>query len=112
MLNETIYRQLAASMPAPRLRQMYALCVDDVRQRIRSMRQLAAAHAATAFIRQAHAIKGGCGMLGATELYTLAAQLEADGLEAAATSGTEEVNSLDEFAAACDRLERILGSRV
>jgi CheY-like chemotaxis protein/HPt (histidine-containing phosphotransfer) domain-containing protein len=112
VLNETIYRQLAASMPAPRLRQMYALCVDDVRQRIRSMRQLAAAHDATAFIRQAHAIKGGCGMLGATELYTLAAQLEADGLEAAATSGTEEVNSLDEFAAACDRLERILGSRV
>ena len=112
VLNETIYRQLAASMPAPRLRQMYALCVDDVRQRIHSMRQLAAAHDAIAFVRQAHAIKGGCGMLGATELYTLAAQLEADGLEAAATSGTEEVNSLDEFAAACDRLERILGSRV
>ncbi len=112
VLNETIYRQLAASMPAPQLRQMYALCVDDARQRIHSMRQLAAVRDATAFVRQAHAIKGGCGMLGATELHTLAARLEAGGLEAAATSGTEEVNSLDELTAACDRLERILGSRV
>jgi CheY-like chemotaxis protein len=111
VLNETIHRQLAASMPAPQLRQMYQMCVDDVRQRIRSMRQLAAARDATAFVSQAHAIKGGCGMLGATELHTLAARLEAGGLEAAATSGTEEVNSLDELTAACDRLERILGSR-
>jgi CheY-like chemotaxis protein len=112
VLNETIYRQLAASMPAPRLRQMYQMCVDDVRQRIHSMRQLAAARDATAFVRQAHAIKGGCGMLGATELHTLAARLEAHGLQAAETPGADEVNSLDEFAAACDRLERILGSRV
>jgi DNA-binding response OmpR family regulator/HPt (histidine-containing phosphotransfer) domain-containing protein len=112
VLNQTIYRQLAASMPAPQLHQMYALCVDDARGRIRSMRQLAASRDAAAFVRQAHAIKGGCGMLGATELHALAAQLEADGLEAAATSGTDEVNSLDELTAACDRLERILGSRV
>jgi HPt (histidine-containing phosphotransfer) domain-containing protein len=112
VLNETIYRQLAASMSAQQLHQMYALCLSDASKRIHSMRQLAAAHDAIAFVRQAHAIKGGCGMLGATELHQMAAQLEADGLEAADTTGVDEVNSLDELTAACDRLERILGSRV
>ena len=112
VLNQTIYRQLAASMPVPQLHQMYALCLSDARKRIHSMRQLVAAHDAIAFVRHAHAIKGGCGMLGATELHTLAGQLEAGGIEAAATSGADEVNSLDELTAACDRLERILGSRV
>jgi CheY-like chemotaxis protein len=112
VLNETIYRQLAASMPVPQLHQMYALCLNDTRKRIHSMRQLAASRDAEQFVRQAHAIKGGCGMLGATELHRMAAQLEARGLEAAETTGAEEVNSLDELSAACDRLERILGSRV
>jgi CheY-like chemotaxis protein/HPt (histidine-containing phosphotransfer) domain-containing protein len=112
VLNETIYRQLAASMPVPQLHQMYALCLNDTRKRIHSMRQLTASRDAEQFVRQAHAIKGGCGMLGATELHRMAAQLEARGLEAAETTGAEEVNSLDELSAACDRLERILGSRV
>jgi CheY-like chemotaxis protein/HPt (histidine-containing phosphotransfer) domain-containing protein len=112
VLNETIYRQLAASMPVLQLHQMYALCVDDARERIRSMRQLAASRDAEQFVRQAHAIKGGCGMLGATELHQMAAQFEARGLQAAGTPGADDVNSLDELNAACDRLERILGSRV
>jgi HPt (histidine-containing phosphotransfer) domain-containing protein len=99
-------------MPVPQLHQMYALCLNDTRKRIHSMRQLTASRDAAAFVRQAHAIKGGCGMLGATELHRMAAQLEARGLEAAETTGAEEVNSLDELSAACDRLERILGSRV
>jgi len=72
------------------------------------MRQLAASRDGAQFVRQAHAIKGGCGMLGATELHRMASELEARGLEAAGA----EVNSLDELSAACDRLERILGSRV
>jgi CheY-like chemotaxis protein/HPt (histidine-containing phosphotransfer) domain-containing protein len=112
VLNETIYRQLAASMPAPQLHQMFALCLTDTRKRIHSMRQLAASRDGEQFVRQAHAIKGGCGMLGATELHRMAAQLETRGLEAAGTAQADEVNSLDELSAACDRLERILGSRV
>jgi CheY-like chemotaxis protein len=112
VLNETIYRQLAASMPAPQLHQMYSLCLTDARKRIHSMRQLAASRDAEQFVRQAHAIKGGCGMLGANELYRMATQLEARGMQAAGTTRAEEVNSLDELSAACDRLERILGSRV
>jgi CheY-like chemotaxis protein/HPt (histidine-containing phosphotransfer) domain-containing protein len=110
ILNETIYGQLARSLPIPQLKEMYAMCLNDARRRIAGMRTSAAEHDSAAFIREAHAIKGGCGMLGATELHRLAAELETHGL---ASSGrtTEDVNSLDELSAACDRLERMLGSR-
>jgi len=99
-------------MPAPQLHQMYAMCLNDTRARITSMRQLAAARDGVQFVRQAHAIKGSCGMLGATELYRMAAELEANGRKSAAAEGVKAVNSLDELSSACDRLERILRSRV
>jgi HPt (histidine-containing phosphotransfer) domain-containing protein len=111
VLNEKIYRQLAGSMPAKQLREMYAMCLDDARKRIAVMRSLAAAHNGAQFVRQAHAIKGSCGMLGAAELYGMAARLEGRGLDPTAAQEAKEVNSLDELAAACDRLERMLGSR-
>ena len=58
--------------------------------------------------RVAHAIKGACGMMGATELRGLAEAIEAVGL----SRGTvEAVGTLDRFLAACERLEDILGSR-
>jgi CheY-like chemotaxis protein/HPt (histidine-containing phosphotransfer) domain-containing protein len=111
VLNEEVYQRLAASMPAPQLRQLYAMCLNDVRARIASMRRLAEARDGAAFVREAHSIKGGCGMLGAAELHRMAAELESNGLEAAAAEGMQAVNSLDELTNACDRLERILGSR-
>ncbi|HUD23019.1 MAG TPA: response regulator [Acidobacteriaceae bacterium] len=112
VLNEDTYQQLAASMPAAQLLQMYAMCLNDVRTRITTMRRLVAAHDGPAFVREAHSIKGGCGMLGAVELYRIAAEMESVGLEAATVEGVQAVNSLDELTYACDRLERILGSRV
>ena len=111
VLNDKIFQQLADSMPAEQLRQLYSMCVNDARARIATMRTLAATDDDAKFVREAHAIKGGCGMLGATELHGMAAALEKNGLETVAPSG-QEVNSLDELAAACDRLERMLGSRV
>jgi CheY-like chemotaxis protein/HPt (histidine-containing phosphotransfer) domain-containing protein len=111
-LDERIYRQLAETVPVGQLRQMYGMCVKDARDRIAAMRGLAAKGDAAQFVRQAHSIKGGCGMLGATELYTMAARLEKSGIGAAGLRGAGGVNPLDELAAACDRLERILISRV
>jgi CheY-like chemotaxis protein/HPt (histidine-containing phosphotransfer) domain-containing protein len=111
VLNEKIYRQLAAAVPAKQLQEMYTMCVNDARARIATMRRLAEARDGAQFMREAHALKGGCGMLGATELHGMAAELESNGLEAAAP-GEPKVNSLDDLTAACDRLERMLGSRV
>jgi CheY-like chemotaxis protein len=110
-LDERIYKQLTEAMPAPQLHQMYAMCMKDARDRIATMRALAAERDGAQFIRQAHSIKGGCGMLGATQIYGMAARLESSGLAAAGLEGAQGVNPLDELAAACDRLERILGSR-
>jgi HPt (histidine-containing phosphotransfer) domain-containing protein len=112
VLDETIYRQLAGSMPTKQLHQMYEMCVADVRKRITLMRTLMAAHDEAQFEREAHAIKGGCGMLGATQLHAMAAELERDGFAAGAPGAAPEVNFLDELSDACDRLERMLGSRV
>jgi CheY-like chemotaxis protein/HPt (histidine-containing phosphotransfer) domain-containing protein len=116
VLNQKTYRRIAASMPAPKVHEMYALCVADARKRIALMRKLAVEHNAALFVREAHAIKGSSGMLGATELRTLAASLELRGLDLSGSEpeqdiNSQEVNSLDELSAACDRLERILGSR-
>jgi len=104
VLDEEIYRKLVSSMPAPQLKEMYSMCVNDARARIASMGSSAAAQDSGQFIREAHAIKGSCGMLGATEMHRIAAGLETSGL-------APGVNSLDELSAACDRLERMLGSR-
>jgi CheY-like chemotaxis protein len=111
-LDERIYKHLNDAMPGQQLQQMYAMCVKDARDRIAAMRGLVAERDGAQFVREAHAIKGGCGMLGATEIYGMAARLETSGLDAAGLEGAQGVNPLDELIAACDRLERILGSRV
>jgi CheY-like chemotaxis protein/HPt (histidine-containing phosphotransfer) domain-containing protein len=111
ILDERIYQQLRETVPSPQLEQMYLLCLDDVRKRLDSMRRSAAEGDSDQFVRQAHAIKGGCGMLGARELYLLAARAEKQGLPTSALTGNAGVNPLDELAAACDRLQRILGTR-
>lgn len=112
VLNEAIFQRLTHTMPAEQLLEMYSMCLKDARRRIASMRALAAEHDSAQFVREAHAIKGGCGMLGATELHRMAAELEGHGLEAGPDGPQKDVNSLDELSAACDRLERMLGSRV
>jgi CheY-like chemotaxis protein/HPt (histidine-containing phosphotransfer) domain-containing protein len=112
VLNEKIYQQLAGSMPPQQLLEMYSMCLNDARDRIAGMRKLAAANDQTHFRREAHAIKGGCGMLGATELHAMAAALESGSLEPDAATEDQGVNSLDELSDACDRLERMLRSRV
>jgi HPt (histidine-containing phosphotransfer) domain-containing protein len=109
-MNASIYDQLSRAMPGPQLKEMYTLCINDARERIQRMRGAAEEHDSARFTRDAHAIKGSAGMLGATELHTRASELETQGLpEPGRTS--DAVNSLDELSAACDRLERMLGTR-
>src|SRR6185312_1167142 len=107
ILDEIIYGQLASAMPAKQLHEMYAMCLNDARARIANMRSLAAEHDDAQFMREAHAIKGSGGMLGATEMHRIAAVLEKRGPDAAGSA----VNSLDELAHACDQLERMLSAR-
>lgn len=105
LLNETIYKKLAASMRRDRLQQLYALCLEDIGARIARMRQTASNKEDAAFRRDAHAIRGGAGMVGAVELQMLAQNLEEGGIKA------NHVASLDELIFACERLRLILLAR-
>jgi len=104
-LDEAVYDKLAASMRRERLDQLYEVCLEDVEDRIARMRQAASDKDSAAFRREAHALKGGAGLVGATELQTLSGSLEEYGLRA------NHVASLDELVLACNRLHRILRAR-
>jgi CheY-like chemotaxis protein len=102
-LDEGVYQKLAGAMGRERLEQLYALCLSDAEMRIGLMRQAASSGDDAAYRREAHAIKGGCGMVGATELQTLAMSMEEHGL-----GNANHVATLAEFMLACERLRRIL----
>jgi CheY-like chemotaxis protein len=74
----------------------------DTEERITRMRQFASSGEDACFRKEAHAIKGSAGMVGAIEIQKLAATFEEDGPRA------NHVSSLDELMVACNRLSRIL----
>jgi CheY-like chemotaxis protein/HPt (histidine-containing phosphotransfer) domain-containing protein len=102
VLNGVVYEKLAGSMPRSRLEQLYALCLTDAENRIAAMRKAASEGDDDAYRKGAHAIRGGCGMVGAIELQSLATSMEERGLR------DDHIASLDEFILACERLRRIL----
>src|SRR5260370_14240635 len=97
VLDEVVYSKLAGSMRRPQLKQLYTLCLADAESRLATMRQAASGDDDAAYKREAHAIKGGCGMVGALELQTLATSMEERGLS------DDHVASLKEFVVTCER---------
>lgn len=103
VLDDNVFARLAASIPATQLRELYDLTLEDVGSRLERM-QASLEQGDLATVRsEAHAIKGSCGMVGATELYALAASAE---------RGTDAGTlPLADFPAACERLKRMLNGR-
>jgi CheY-like chemotaxis protein len=99
VLNETTYAKLSAAMGAS-LPQFHAMILDDTLARIERMRAAVASRDEENFVREAHTIKGSCGMLGATELQVLAERVE--------TGGLADSSLLHDFGPAVERLRRIL----
>lgn len=106
VLDQAIYNKLAASMRKERLKELYQLCIADVEERIPRMMQSASYNDGVAFRKDAHAIKGSAGMLGAIELQSRAALLEESGIDA-----NHIASLVDELRVACSRLRRILVAR-
>jgi HPt (histidine-containing phosphotransfer) domain-containing protein len=104
-LDLTTYGKLAASMKPAQLNKLYDLCLADTDKRVAVMRQAAVDGDDPTYKREAHAIKGSCGMVGAIELQTLATSMEKHGL-----SG-DHVASLKEFIVASERLKGMLIAR-
>jgi HPt (histidine-containing phosphotransfer) domain-containing protein len=101
-LDEAVVAPLAAAMPSGQLAALYALSLSDTRKRVAAMRQSLAAGNDGAFRGEAHAIKGGAVMLGASAVAELARQMEETGISADAPG------LLDDLIAAITRLEGIL----
>jgi CheY-like chemotaxis protein/HPt (histidine-containing phosphotransfer) domain-containing protein len=100
VLDQSIFAALSKQLPAAKLRELYQLTLDDARRRIALIATAEAAHDRDTVHREAHAIKGGAGMVGATELHRLAARAE--------TGSPADTPPLADFLAACQRLERML----
>jgi len=108
VLDEEIYRRLAAMMPVAQLRELYRITVEDVLQRVLRMRDARERGDMEEYRAEAHAIKGGCGMVGASELSGLATVAERS-----VAGGSERDNpSLADFDAACTRLQGMLDARI
>ncbi len=105
-LNPDVYNAFRTSMSHEQLAQLYAMSLDDADRRIGLMRQALRDGDDGAYRRAAHAIKGGCGMVGAQELAAIAARMEESGPEA-----IDNIGAFDEFLAASERLRRILDAQ-
>jgi CheY-like chemotaxis protein len=105
VLDESVYRKLAESIQPPRLGQLYSLTLTDTEARLAEMRRAASNGDDGKYKREAHAIKGACGMVGAIELQTLATSMETKGLS------DDHVASLKEFIVAYERLRGMLIAR-
>lgn len=103
VLNEDIYDRMAAVMGAEELPPLYAMFMEDAATRGERMAAAVAVSDEVTFRREAHAIKGGCGMLGATELFSLARRMETGGLSCSPL--------LEDLRPALERLRRMLEKR-
>jgi CheY-like chemotaxis protein len=106
-LNEEIFLNLNAAMGKAERKELYAMCLADAERRVIRMRKAVAEGDNTTYVKEAHALKGGCGIVGALELHALAGEMEGTGLVDGVDSGIA-LGSLEGFLAACDRLRRIL----
>jgi CheY-like chemotaxis protein len=102
ILEKEVYLQLEEAMGQQKLAKLYSLCIEDTRKRIERMQQAVDQLDHATYLRQAHAIKGSCGMLGALELQALAEEIEGAG------SMVEPAAKLESLLQACNRLEGML----
>ncbi len=109
VLSQATYQILAESMSAAQVGDLYAMLLTDAERRLQSMRQALAVGDGDTYRRAAHAIKGGCGMVGALELASLAADMEEQGLPAGEM--VDQVDPFTQFQAAIGRLRFILATQ-
>jgi CheY-like chemotaxis protein len=106
VLDEVVYEKLTRLMPANAVREVYEVCLMDVRSRGVEMRKAGEANDLATVRRTAHTLKGGAGMVGAQRLAEAAARLELDVYQ------NEDVSQLvDNLLYCCDELQLILRNK-
>ncbi len=104
VLDEAILHSLAAAIPPAQLRKLYDMGLADIEKRLARMKEAAITGDLATIRREAHAIKGSCGMVGARELHALAAAIEG--------STTFDTSALERIPEACLRLRRMLDAKL
>lgn len=79
-IDQATFQRIRKAMPTPQLRSLYDFALTDAEQRVHRMEAAATANDPTTLHKEAHAMKGSCGMIGATRLRTLASTVEDAGL--------------------------------
>ncbi len=103
-LDPAVYDKLSTVMGPDQLAAMYGMLLEDAAQRLVKMRRAVEVDDKDAFTREAHALKGASGMLGAVDLHAIAGRLETQGLLSA--------HLLPELDRALEQLRRILEVRL
>jgi CheY-like chemotaxis protein len=109
VLDAATYANLLAAMTPKQVADMFEFCLADAEKRLKRMAGAVAAGDDALYRREAHTIKGGCGMLGALELKEIAGTMETRGLPG---DGNETGNIRDRFIDATARLRRILETNI
>ena len=102
-LDEETFTSLAKIISPSQLGELFAMALKDIGKRYTRMTEAKAANDLFALQREAHAVKGSCGMLGALELQSLAATIE--------EASDVHTSALEEIPQACTRLERMLKTK-
>ena len=102
VLDESTYAKLRETMGQTQLDALFAMLLTDAEKRLATMRAAVGDGDGVAYRSAAHAIKGGCGMVGAMELHRLAWEMEQTGLH------DGSLDTLDTFVQASARLRSIL----
>ncbi|SNS22467.1 Hpt domain-containing protein [Granulicella rosea] len=102
MVDLGTYNLLKKTMGEAQLGKLFEMCLSDAAKRIAIMRDAQAIDDAATYKAAAHAIKGGCGLVGATQLYAIANEMEIAGPD------STSLDALDRFVAASAQLQRML----
>ncbi len=101
-LDEKIFGSLNTMIAAPQLRNLFSMALIDIEKRHKRIVDAAAEDDLATVHSQAHAIKGSCGMIGASELQNLAATIE--------EGASPDRVAIEEIPRACVRLQGMLNS--
>jgi CheY-like chemotaxis protein len=81
------FRRMRKSMSTPQLRALYDFALTDAEQRVQRMEAASNTGDDATLRKEAHAMKGSCGMIGATRLHGLASTVEDAGLASSMPPG-------------------------
>jgi CheY-like chemotaxis protein len=108
VVNAETLAQLRELMPATAIHEVFSTVVTDLRQRVKALEGAIAHEDNEAIRRIGHSIKGGCGMVGASEAAELGSQFETLASSGFGNHLDNKMALLRNLRAATGRLQRML----